>query len=613
MSKYDKDVKAYIIDNVSIVDVVGSRLQLKRAGSVYKALCPFHAEKTPSFVVSESHRSYRCFGCNQYGNAIDFVMHTENLGFLEALEALASRYGLDLSRFENKENKKERELDDKIYRMNTLALKFFREEIKKSRMALEYLTKRKLKIESINTFMLGYAPDSWTALVDRLKSQKYSEEDILNSGLAVKGKRGLIDRFRNRLMFPILDHRARVLGFGARAMGSDNPKYLNSAEGRVFKKSNILYGEGFQNKHIAQDSVILVEGYMDVIQLHQAGFTNVFASMGTALTDHQAKKISHKAKTVYFAYDMDLPGRKAISKSLHLLEELDLEVKVMMLDGAKDPDEFLLKFGSRAFEDKMDKAIGIIRFRIDNIRQGRDLSKPGERLAFVEKALEIIALELDELEAEIYLQEVSRLCQVQLDTLVAEYRKLKAQNSKNSGKQAPVERKTKEEAAEKKGELPPEGEETEEEDETERRMKDLERRMLGYASYNMDYASLIFEKAPDFSDQKVLDLLSHLMLYYMSESVYDDMRFAELIDLEKVEGMEKARKLVDKGYSEELAKTILTRWQMLLVQKKVKEIDKKIELLNFSDSETVEVEKRLLRERRKNLLTSTRKTMQSGT
>lgn len=611
MSKYDRDVKAYIIDNVSIVDVAGSRLSLERAGSSYKALCPFHVEKTPSFMVSEKYRSYRCFGCQQHGNVIDFVMNTENLGFLEAIEALAERYGLDISQFENKENKRERELDAKVFKMNVIALRFFRAEIKKSRMALDYLARRKLSIESINTFQLGYAPPAWTALVDRLRQEKYSDEDILNSGLVVRGKKGLIDRFRNRLMFPILDHRSRVLGFGARAFGDDKPKYLNSAEGRVFKKSNILYGEGFQTKSQASDYVILVEGYMDVIQLCQAGFTNVYASMGTALTENQAKKISHKAKKVYFAYDMDLPGRKAISKSIHLLEDYDLEVKVMTLTGAKDPDEFLLKFGKRAFENVMEKAIGVIRFRIDNIRQGKDLTKPGERLAFVERALEIIARELDELEAEIYLQELSSVSGVRLDTLISEFRRVRPKIKK---KEAEVPKEEKSRASNSSSALKKElGLSPKASDETEERLNLLERQMLAYASYSQEYASLIFEQAPDFSSPYVVDLLSLLMVYYMGGEEFEPLRFAETSDQEKAQAIIETRELVYGGYAEEEARILFMRWNKLLTDKKLKEIDLELENLNFSDSETAEVEKRRLRERRKNLLTNARKNMRSET
>lgn len=600
MSKYDRAVKDYVLDSVNILDVVGSKLELKGAGDSKKGLCPFHSEKTPSFVVSASRKTYHCFGCGAHGNAIDFLMQTENLDFLEALETLADRYALDLSTYlETKDVSSDYGFESKIYSMNLEAAKYYRDRLMEFPVGLEYFKDRGLSMDTIKVFGLGYSPDCWDSLIVHLKKLSYSEDDLLKSGLASKTKKGtLIDRFRNRLMFPILDYRNKVLGFGARAMGSDMPKYLNSSENSVFIKSKILYGDRISRKAKSGDSVILVEGYMDLIQLYQNNFYNVLASMGTALTERQAARIAQRYKKVFFAYDMDEAGRNAIDRSIPVLEAAGLDLRIMELSGAKDPDEYLKRFGASAFKDRMDKALNIIRYRLKSLKNDFDLSDSKERLDFISSALALIGGLKGDVEKEVYLRELEDISGISYSVLSAEYvRKknnkdaLEAGTQKNDGLEIASETQNIDNAGMDHGEV---------ESKTEV-LKSLELELLKMALQSRNMAGKIFTELGTLLSQDNAALFSALMIYFVQEETFDPVLAADIIGYDFAIKLEGLSKKTDSLYDDEDLNKLIPRWEYAMVKEELRKVDERLSEIKGFDGSQFEVEERALRTKRNKL------------
>lgn len=389
-----------------IVDVISERVRLKRSGRNYSGLCPFHNEKTPSFSVSRDKQIYKCFGCGEAGNVITFVMKTRNLSFVDAVRILAERVHIDLSFLEGGNNKKN-DANEKLKKLNVEAARFFFSNLRQNQSAKQYLIRRGITENTIIKFGLGFAADDWHGAMNFLIKKGYTEKELLSNGLIIKNEKGnRYDRFRNRIMFPVFDYRGKVIGFGGRVMDDSKPKYLNSPETPLFKKGINLYGLNFALKNQVGRTFIIVEGYMDCISLHQYGFTNVVASLGTALTQSQAKLLKKYADDIIISYDADIAGQKATLRGLHILRENGLNVKVLKVPDGKDPDEFIRKNGREAFEKLINNAMPLIDYRIKSVEVGLDLSNNEQKMKYV-KMVSSILMDLDPVEKDIYVKKVS--------------------------------------------------------------------------------------------------------------------------------------------------------------------------------------------------------------
>lgn len=395
-----------------IVDVISSYIQVKSTGSNHKALCPFHSEKTPSFTISSQKQIYKCFGCGEGGDVIKFVMKMENIDFIEALKFLGERVGIELPQSEiNNEEKENISRRQRLYEMHLEAARyFFNALLIEKNKGYIYLKGRGLDEKTIKHFGLGYAFNNWGNLTKYLVSRGYNEEELVQGGLSVqkKDRNGYIDRFVNRIIFPIFDIRGKVIGFGGRVLDNSLPKYLNSPETSIFNKRYNLYGLNFAKKYIQDETLIVVEGYMDVISLWQYGIKNVVASLGTALTKEQGQLIKRYAKKAILAYDSDDAGIKATLKGMELLNELGIEVRILKLDNVKDPDEYIRKRGIGEFRMCLKDSISLTQFKIDFLKKEHNLNFEEERVSFTKKVSKILKEIKSPIELEYYINKVSK-------------------------------------------------------------------------------------------------------------------------------------------------------------------------------------------------------------
>lgn len=391
-----------------IVDIVSEKVRLKRAGSNYTGLCPFHNEKTPSFIVSPSKQIYKCFGCGEGGNVITFLMKTRSLSFEEAVRELAKKSGITIEETSAKADiaRKRRET---LENMNKTAARFFYENLKKDKRAMEYFLKRGIRMETIVRFGLGYSNDSWDSLVSHLKEKGFSDNDIRYSGLVSgidKGK--CYDRFRNRVMYPVFDYRNRVIGFGARVLDDSKPKYLNSPDTMLFRKGTNLYGLNLylKEKGPREDYFIVVEGYMDCISLHQAGITNAVAALGTAFTQAQARLMKRFVSKVVVCFDADTAGLMATERGMDILSQEGFDIRILRVPDGKDPDEFLKNHTREDFLELVDKALSLTDFRLENASRGLDLKKESDKVKYFEKIMPYLR-EMGEIEKDLYVTKLS--------------------------------------------------------------------------------------------------------------------------------------------------------------------------------------------------------------
>lgn len=407
---YSEDIVEEVRSRNDIVDVISSYVRLQKKGSSYFGLCPFHNEKSPSFSVSGQKQMYYCFGCGAGGNVFTFIMEYENYTFGEALALLADRAGIVLPEVEySKEDREKENLKTTILEMNKLAAKYFYAQLKSEsgKQAYEYLAGRELTNETMVQFGLGFSNKYSNDLYQYLKMKGYTEEVIAKSGLVnVDERNGMYDKFWNRVMFPIMDTNNRVIGFGGRVMGDGKPKYLNSPETLVFDKSRNLYGMN-RARTSRKSYLIICEGYMDVIALHQAGFTNAVASLGTALTSGQASLIKRYVQEVYLTYDSDDAGTRAALRAVPILKEAGVSAKVVRMDPYKDPDEFIKAMGASAFEDCIGKARNGFMYGLEVLERDYDMHSPEGKTAFYnEVAKRLITFE-EELERNNYIDAVA--------------------------------------------------------------------------------------------------------------------------------------------------------------------------------------------------------------
>lgn len=404
-----------------IEEVVERYVHLKRGGSRRIGLCPFHSEKTPSFTVFSDTQSFFCFGCGEGGDVINFIQRIENLDWLDAVKLLAEQTGLVIPE-DGSAGQLANRLRDTVLRMNKEAARFFHESLmaQGGKAARKYLSDRRLSDGIIRRFGLGYAPDSWDALKTRLLSGGYSEENMAAAGLVTINEKGnCYDRFRNRVIFPIIDTRGNVTGFGGRVLDNSMPKYLNSPDTVVFKKSLQLFALNYA-KNQNDGRLILAEGYMDVIALHQAGFYNAVATLGTAITQDQARLMARYAKEVVIAYDSDEAGQKAAKKAITLLTAAGLSVKVITLSGGKDPDEYIKTYGAEQFKLVLDGSDSHILYQIERAKHGLDITIPDNKVEFLKRAAEILCGIHSAVEREVYAERIAQDAGVSKDSLLSE-------------------------------------------------------------------------------------------------------------------------------------------------------------------------------------------------
>ena len=389
---------------LNIEDVISSYVVLKRAGSNMKGLCPFHSEKTPSFTVFPGTQDFHCFGCGAGGDVISFIMRAENLEYVQAIESLAARCGITLP--EDSSSIQNGVSRSRILEMNKCAARFFRDMLYDEQIGVpgrEYLRKRQLSEAIIRRFGLGYAPASFGMLRDHLKKNGFTENEMLEGYLCLKSreKGNLYDCFRGRLMFPIIDVSGNIIAFGGRVLDDSQPKYLNSSDTPAFKKSKNLFALNYAKAH-SSERLILCEGYMDVIQLHAAGFENAVATLGTAITPEHARIMKRYSPNVVIAYDSDGAGQKAADRALVLLEEAGIEAKVIRMEGAKDPDEYIKKFGSAAFEKLLGEGRSKFDFKLDAVKRQYSDDVPEEKIRAIAEMCDYIAGIYSSVEREIY-------------------------------------------------------------------------------------------------------------------------------------------------------------------------------------------------------------------
>lgn len=419
-----------IKDSNDIVDIVSEKVKLKRAGRYYTGLCPFHSEKSPSFTVTQDKQIYKCFGCGESGNVVTFVMKTKNLGFVEALKLLAERANIVIET-DNPKALREKDANEKLYKINTDAAKFFFSKLQTNKSAMSYFIGRGISEKTVKRFGLGFAPSSWNELIKFLKIKGYTELDMLNAGLMIKSqKEALYDRFRNRVMFPIFDVRGKVIGFGGRVLDDSKPKYLNSPETPVFKKGTNLYGLNFAIRDLKDKMLIIVEGYMDCISLHQYGITNVIASLGTALTPQQAKLLKRYADKIIISYDADLAGQNATLRGMEILRNEGFDIRVLTVPQGKDPDEYIRSNGREAFLKLIDGALPLIDYRIKKAKEGIDLNRPEVRAEYAKDAVMIVS-DLNPLQKDIYIKKISEETGIKEEAI---YQLIKEEEQKNSSK-----------------------------------------------------------------------------------------------------------------------------------------------------------------------------------
>ncbi len=407
-----------------IEDIIGRYVNLKKTGSSTVGLCPFHSERTPSFHVSGRKQMFYCFGCHKGGDVITFIMEAEHLPYVDAVVFLANMVGLPVPQ-KNVFDTEIAELRKRILEINRAAARFYFDTLFKpeGKAGLEYFKNRKLTPTTVRRFGLGYAPDSWDSLLKHLLEKGYALDDIKAAGLAIQSKTGgkHFDRFRSRCMFPIIDHRGNVIGFGGRTMDANNPaKYLNSSENLVFKKGQNLFALNIA-KNTKETCLILCEGYMDVISLHQAGFDNAVASLGTALTPDQARLIRRYTENVVVCYDSDAAGKKATQRALEILPPAGLNVRVMTVTGGKDPDDMMKEEGGKEkFRRLLDASFNSVDYRFSETLAKYDISVDTEKIECLKKMAEIIAPIPSPAERDVYASKIAEIMTVDKKAVVAE-------------------------------------------------------------------------------------------------------------------------------------------------------------------------------------------------
>ncbi len=435
MVRYSEELIEEIRSSNDIVDVISKYITLKRSGRNFFGLCPFHKEKSPSFAVSPDKQIFHCFGCGAGGNVIHFISKIEGLDFKDTLELLANRVNIELPTLDNLEDDKTARLKSKVYEINKIAAEFYHENLYKpaSKTAQEYIKKRKLDNRTLKAFLIGYA-GNFNELYLLLKQKGYTEEEMLASSLVKRTENGgYMDSFRKRLMFPIQDVRERVIAFGGRVLDDSKPKYINSPENIVYSKGRNLFGLNVAKKHDTR-KIIIVEGYMDAISLYQRGITNVVASLGTAMTEAQGRLLRRYSEQVILGYDADGAGQAAILRGMEILQNLGCDIRVLQIEGAKDPDEYVLKYGPERFQKCVDNAISLVEFKVKVLLKELNIENTNDKIKFLNEIAKILAKVTNQMEREIYVDKIAKEYKISKEAIYAEVNKLMYKDNQGSKK-----------------------------------------------------------------------------------------------------------------------------------------------------------------------------------
>ena len=439
MIRYSDEIIEEVRQNNDIVDIISQYVHLTRKGRNYFGLCPFHSEKSPSFSVSPDRQIFHCFGCGVGGNVYTFLMKIEGITFKEALEQLAERANIQLPKLENNADTAKEELKAKVYKVNEFTAEFYHQNLYKptAKIGQEYVKKRKMNKETLEAYRIGFS-GKFDELYKALKAQGFGEKEILESGLVNKNDNGTyIDRYRNRLMFPICDVRGKVIAFGGRILDDSKikdpkfpqPKYINSPENVVYSKGRHLFGLNVAKKDSAK-KLLIVEGYMDVISLHQRGVTNVVGALGTALTEQQGWLLRKSTEQVILGFDADGAGQTAIARSMEILQKMGCDMRVLQIEGAKDPDEYIVKFGEGRFRLAMDNAISLVEFKVKNLKKDLNLENTGDKIKFLNEIAKILSKVENTMEREIYIEKIAQGYNISKEAIYAEVNKLIYNNTK---------------------------------------------------------------------------------------------------------------------------------------------------------------------------------------
>lgn len=425
MVRYSEELIEEIKNSNDIVDVISQYVNLKRSGRNFFGLCPFHKEKSPSFSVSPDKQIFHCFGCGAGGNVIHFISKIENADFKEAIGILANRAGIELPTLNNYEDNKTALLKSKVYEINQITAEFYHQNLYKptSKIGQEYIKKRKLDNRTLKSFLIGYS-GNFDELYRILKQKGFTEEEILASSLVNKTDDGkYIDRFRKRVMFPIQDTRNKVIAFGGRVTDDSKPKYINSPENIVYSKGRHLFGLNVAKRGELKN-IIIVEGYMDAISLYQRGITNVVASLGTALTEAQGRLLRRYSERVTIGYDSDGAGQAATLRGLEILQNIGCDVRILQISGAKDPDEYVIKYGPERFLKCVEQAISLVEFKVKMLKQSLNLDNINDKIKFLNQIAKILSNVTNSIERELYVEKIANEYNVSKEAIYGEVNKL---------------------------------------------------------------------------------------------------------------------------------------------------------------------------------------------
>ena len=424
MVRYSEAFIDDIKSNNDIVDIISQYVILKRSGRNFLGLCPFHKEKTPSFSVSADKQIFHCFGCGIGGDVISFICKIDNVNYKEAIEILAEKAGIPLPISDNTNDTKKEMLKQKIYEINELVANFYHQNLYTSiaKPAQEYVKKRKLDNNTLKKFMIGYSTGG-NEVYKLLKEKGFTEEQILASNLVKKTNYGYNDVYKNRLMFPIQDIRNRYIAFGGRVLDNSLPKYINSPEGIVYSKGKNLYALNIA-KGTKLDKIIMVEGYMDAVSLHQRGIPNAVASLGTSLTEGQARLLRKYTEKVIIAYDSDGAGQTATLRGLEILTSAGCDVRILQMEGAKDPDEYVIKYGNGRFNMLVDNAISLIEFKTKVLKKSLDLNNVNDKIKFLKETAKLLTTVESKIEQELYIDRMAEEYNISKEALYAEINKM---------------------------------------------------------------------------------------------------------------------------------------------------------------------------------------------
>ena len=444
MIRYSDEILDDVRQSNDIVNIISQYVALKRKGRNYFGLCPFHNEKSPSFSVSPDRQIFHCFGCNAGGNVYSFLMKIEGIGFKEAVEQLAEKANIQLPRLESSQDSSKEELKSKVLKVNEFTAEFYHQNLYKpsSKIAQEYIKSRKLNNEALKNYRLGFS-GKYDELYQALKKEGFKEQEILESGLVKKNDRGkYYDFYQSRLMIPICDIRGRVIAFGGRILEDrkDAPKYMNSPENIVYSKGRHLFGLNVAKKEDTK-KLIIVEGYMDVISLHQRGVKNVVGALGTALTEQQGWLLRKNSEQIILGFDSDGAGQAAVVRSMEILQNMGCDMRVLQMEGAKDPDEFIIKYGTAGFNKLVENAISLIEYKVKILKSKLNLENTVDRIKFLNEIAKLISKVDNNIEKEIYIEKIAKEYKISKEAIYAEVNKIAyagSQGTKILTKEKPV-------------------------------------------------------------------------------------------------------------------------------------------------------------------------------